>query len=58
MDLETQQEQLEEANKLNNILVSIEKQNSLLEELSKNSQKPKPTNTITLEKPNLEIKKK
>jgi len=57
MDLETQQEQLEEANKLNNILVSIEKQNYLLEELSKNSQKPKPTNTITLEKPNLEIKK-
>lgn len=58
MDLETQQEQLEEANKLNNILISIEKQNSLLDELSKNSQKPKPSNTITLEKPDLDIKNK
>jgi hypothetical protein len=58
MDLETQQEQLEEANKLNNILISIEKQNSLLNELSKNSQKSKPLNTITLEKPDLDIKSK
>lgn len=58
MDLEAQQEKLEEANKLNSILVSIEKQNSLLDEVYKNNQKPRPTNTITLEKPNIEINKK
>lgn len=51
MDLETQQEQFDESIKLNSILSSIEKQNTLLDEISKNNQAAKPTNSIVLDKP-------
>jgi len=51
MDLETQQEQFDETIKLNSILSSIEKQNTLLDEISKNNQAAKPTNSIVLDKP-------
>ena len=51
MDLETQQEQFDETIKLNSILSSIEKQNTLLDEISKNNQAARPTNSIVLDKP-------
>ena len=51
MDLETQQGQFDDNIKLNSILSSIEKQNTLLDEISKNNQAARPTNSIVLDKP-------
>jgi hypothetical protein len=51
MDLETQQEQFDENIKLNSILSSIDRQNTLLDEISKNNQAARPTNSIVLDKP-------